>query len=78
MNRSATALALSTVLPFTASVINDPGAALRQRGQLFVTSMHVDLVMQVNDIRLPARQAGLDRDPGWVADLGKVIRFHFE
>jgi hypothetical protein len=55
-----------------------PGAALRRPGRLFVTSMHVDLVGRVNDIWLPARRAGLDRDPGWVADLGRVVRFHFE
>jgi hypothetical protein len=57
---------------------DDPGAALRRPGRLFVTSTHVDLVARVNDIWLPARRAGLDRDPGWVADLGRVVRFHFE
>jgi hypothetical protein len=47
-------------------------------GRLYVTSTHVDLVMSLDTISLPVRLAGLDRNPGWMADLGKVISFHFE
>ncbi len=39
---------------------------------------HVDLTLPMNAISLPARRAGLDRDPGWVPDLGRVVLFHFE
>ena len=51
---------------------------LLRRGRLYVTSTHMDLVMSMNDISLPVRMAGLDSDPGWLADFGRVVRFHFE
>jgi hypothetical protein len=51
---------------------------LRCQGRLYVTSTHVDVVMRLQDISLPVRLAGLDRDPGWVAQFGRVIQFHFE
>lgn len=47
-------------------------------GHLYVTSTHVDLVMSLDNISLPVRLAGLDRSPGWMADLGRVVLFHFE
>lgn len=51
---------------------------LLRRGKLYVTSTHVDLVMRLDDVSLPARLAGLDRDPGWLGDWGRVILFHFD
>jgi hypothetical protein len=33
--------------------------------------------MGLSAVSLPARLAGLDRDPGWMGDLGRVITFHF-
>lgn len=53
-------------------------ALLLVSGRLYVTPSHVDLVMNLDDVSLPVRLAGLDVDPGWVADFGRVIRFHFE
>jgi hypothetical protein len=47
-------------------------------GRLYITSTHVDLVMRMEDISLPVRMAGLDIDPGWLPDFGRVIQFHFE
>jgi hypothetical protein len=47
-------------------------------GRLYVTSTHVDLVMRLDDISLPVRLAGLDRDPGWLPDFGRVVAFHFK
>jgi hypothetical protein len=47
-------------------------------GRLYITSTHVDLVMSLDSISLSARMAGLDRNPGWMADLGRVVSFHFE
>jgi hypothetical protein len=35
-------------------------------------------VMSLNDISLPVRLAGLDCDPGWLPDFGRVVKFHFE
>jgi hypothetical protein len=50
---------------------------LLRRGKLFVTRTHVDLVMNMDQISVPARFAGLDANPGWVPDLGRVVNFHF-
>jgi hypothetical protein len=47
-------------------------------GRLYVTATHVDLVMRLEDISLPVRIAGLDRNPGWLPDFGRVVLFHFE
>lgn len=48
------------------------------RSRLYVTSTHVDLVMNIDQIFLPVRMSGLDQDPGWLPHWGRVIRFHFE
>jgi hypothetical protein len=53
------------------------GEMLLVLGRLYVTATHVDLVAPLDAISVPVRRAGLDRDPGWVADLGRVILFHF-
>jgi hypothetical protein len=47
-------------------------------GRLYVTATHVDLVMRLEEISLPVRLAGLDRNPGWLLDFGRVVLFHFE
>lgn len=47
-------------------------------GELHVTASHVDLIMTLETISLPIRIAGLDRNPGWLADFGRVILFHFD
>lgn len=47
-------------------------------GRLYVTPTHVDFLTDINNISIPLRKAGLDRDPGWLADFGRVIKFHFE
>ena len=60
-----------------------PGVAEPERylllvdGHLYVTATHLDLVMDLDRIRLEVRLAGLDADPGWAPDFGRVIRFHF-
>lgn len=51
---------------------------LRRRGRIYATATHIDLVMSQDDIWLPVRLAGLDRDPGWSPRFGRVIQFHFE
>lgn len=45
--------------------------------RLYVTAAHVDIVMGLDRISLPVRMAGLDRDPGWQPQFGRVILFHF-
>jgi hypothetical protein len=50
---------------------------LLRKGKLFSTRTHVDLVMNMDQVSVPARFAGLDANPGWVPDLGRVVNFHF-
>ena len=54
------------------------GQFLTCPGKLYVTSTHVDFVTDINNISIPVRKTGLDRDPGWNPDLGRVVQFHFE
>jgi hypothetical protein len=51
---------------------------LQKAGTLYCTATHVDLVMRMDQIALPVRQAGLDANPGWLPDLMRVVSFHFE
>ena len=51
---------------------------LLRRGQLYVTSSHVDLVMPLGSVSMPVRIAGLDFDPGWLPAFGRVVQFHYE
>lgn len=46
-------------------------------GHLVVSRTHVDLFISLDRIDLAARRAGLDQDPGWVPDLGRIVQFHF-
>jgi hypothetical protein len=52
-------------------------ALLMVPGRLYVTRSHVDLVSNLAAISLPARRAGLDANPGWQPDFGRIISFHF-
>ena len=51
---------------------------LQCRGKIFVTSSHIDFFTSVDNVSLAARVSGLDRDPGWLPDIGRVVQFHFE
>lgn len=44
---------------------------------VYATRTHVDVVLPLDAIYLPARRAGLDASPGWVPELMRVILFHF-
>jgi hypothetical protein len=61
-----------------AGEVSDLAELLLLPGRLYVTSTHVDLLLSLDSISLPARMAGLDRNPGWVPDFGRVVLFHFE
>jgi hypothetical protein len=52
-------------------------AALATPGRVLVTGTHVDVVLSLQDIDLAVRVAGLDRDPGWVPALSRIVLFHF-
>ena len=53
-------------------------AMLELPARIYVTDTHIDLVASIEDVRLPVRMAGLDRSPGWVASMQRVVLFHFE
>jgi hypothetical protein len=53
-------------------------SALSQPGRIAITRTHVDVVLDLDRVDLAARVCGLDRDPGWVPDLGRIVLFHFE
>lgn len=55
-----------------------PQAVLSCRAKVYLSSSHVDLVTGLDNISLAARRSGLDRDPGWMPGMGKVVLFHFE
>lgn len=50
---------------------------LAVEGRLLLSRTHVDLFLPMDRIDLAARRAGLDRDPGWAPDLGRIVSFHF-
>lgn len=50
---------------------------LLRDGTLYASRTHVDLVMGMKQVSVPARLAGLDKNPGWVPELGRVVIFHF-
>jgi len=51
---------------------------LQCRGKVYLTSTHVDFVTHLENISLAVRRAGLDSDPGWLPEIGRVVLFHFE
>lgn len=56
----------------------DGGLDLTRPARLFVSRTHIDVVFSIEEIKLSLRLVGLDRDPGWVPELARVIAFHFE
>jgi hypothetical protein len=53
-------------------------ALLLREAKIWVTATHVDVMMRLHQVTTPVRCAGLDTDPGWVPELGRVVKFHFE
>ena len=51
--------------------------SLTSPGRVQVTSTHIDVLLSLEDVDLPARVAGLDHDPGWLPVLGRIVLFHF-
>lgn len=45
--------------------------------RVHLTSSHLDVVTGLDQMWLPARRAGLDRNPGWLPDYGRVVLIHF-
>jgi hypothetical protein len=68
-------LRLALDLPSDASLAT---GMLLLPGDLYITATHVDLVASLEHISLRVRLAGLDRDPGWLPEFGRVVTFHYE
>ena len=49
----------------------------RRRGRVTISRTHVDLYLSMEQIDMLARRSGLDQDPGWAPDFGRIITFHF-
>lgn len=49
----------------------------RRRGRVTISRTHVDLYLPIEQIDMTARRSGLDQDPGWAPDFGRIITFHF-
>lgn len=50
---------------------------LARRGTLIVSATHIDLVLSLESTSIEVRLAGLDRNPGWLTEYGRVILFYF-
>lgn len=47
-------------------------------GYVSSTETHIDVTLDLSDVRLAERMAGLDLSPGWLPWLGRVVTLHFE
>ncbi len=45
--------------------------------RIYLSSSHIDLVTGIDNTRFKLRFAGLDQDPGWLPDYGRVVLIHF-
>jgi hypothetical protein len=52
-------------------------AALAVPGRVSVTRTHVDVLFSLERVDIAVRRSGLDGDPGWVPDLGRIVSFHY-
>jgi hypothetical protein len=51
---------------------------LHRAGRVHLDRTHMTIALRLAEVSLPARVAGLDIDPGWVASLGRVVRFEYD
>jgi hypothetical protein len=51
---------------------------LGRPGKVMLSATHWDVIFDLNQTDLRLRRVALDSDPGWVAWLGKVVRFHYQ
>ncbi|HYH82811.1 MAG TPA: hypothetical protein VEX86_23660 [Longimicrobium sp.] len=52
-------------------------ALVRRIGRIQATRAHVDVRMEMDQVSVAVRVAGLDANPGWVPELARVVTFHF-
>lgn len=54
-----------------------PALVGRHAARISTSASEVDVVLQLADLPLSIRIAGLDRDPGWIPAAGRGLRFRF-
>jgi hypothetical protein len=52
-------------------------ALLLRNARLFVTGTHIDVMLDLHDATVAVRAAGLDANPGWAPQLGRILTFHY-
>lgn len=52
-------------------------SVFRKPARIYASRAHLDVVLALEDVSLPARIAGLDKNPGWLPSFGRVIGFHY-
>ena len=55
----------------------DLGALVLRPAWVCATPTHADVIFALDQTDLRLRRLGLDRDPGWVPWLGRIVSFHF-
>jgi hypothetical protein len=80
LDREAEERSIDVIGAFVAGQLRSRGIGVSSftvPGRVLVTATHVDVLLSLQHVDLPARAAGLDRDPGWVPALGRIVLFHF-
>jgi hypothetical protein len=67
-------LALALAMPAAQTLSHVCG----HRGTLTLTDTRLDVCFPLEEHPLGIRLAGLDRDPGWVPALGRIITYHYD
>jgi len=55
-----------------------PETMLLRPARIVHDRTHVDIAFPVAAAAVPVRRAGLDRDPGWVPELARVVAYQFD
>lgn len=53
-------------------------ALISRPGYLAFTRTHIDITLDLSQVDIHIRKAGLDLNPGWLPWFGKVVQFHYE
>ena len=56
---------------------SDLHSLLLRSARIYYTHTHVDAIMRLDQVTIPVRRSGLDRNPGWRPLLGRIVTFHF-
>lgn len=46
-------------------------------GWVYLSATHIDVMLRMQDIRVPVRLSGWDLNPGWRPEFGRIFTFHF-